>query len=68
MGWLLAAAGIFCLCGTVLNWDWFFESRKARGVVMLFGRSGARIFYGLLGTVIVVMGILLALGIIQSDR
>lgn len=67
-GLILVAAGIFAVSGAALNWDWFFNSRKARLFVSIFGRSGARFFYGLLGTVITVLGLLLTLGIIEGKR
>lgn len=54
---IIVACGIFSICGAVFNWDWYFNNRKARGVVAIFGRTGARIFYTILGVVIIVMGI-----------
>lgn len=42
-------AGIFTLLASILNWNFFFESRKARFFVKIFGRNGSRIFYGILG-------------------
>lgn len=41
--------GIFTLLASILNWNFFFESRKARFFVKIFGRNGSRIFYGILG-------------------
>lgn len=68
MGLLFAAGGIFSICGAALNWDWFLESRKARFFVNVFGRNGARVIYAVLGAVLVVVGILMALGIVSSER
>lgn len=48
-GVIIIAVGIYCLCAAVFNWNWFFNNRRARGLVNIFGRSGARIFYALLG-------------------
>lgn len=42
-------AGAFTLLASILNWNFFFESRKARFFVKIFGRNGSRIFYGILG-------------------
>ena len=67
-GLFFVAAGIFTVSGGALNWDWFFNSRKAQLVVSIFGRTGARFFYGLLGTVITVLGLLFTLGIIEGRR
>lgn len=65
-GLILIAAGIFSICGAAFDWDWFINSRKARLFVGIFGRTGARFFYGLLGAVIVLMGALITLGILKD--
>ena len=65
-GLLLVGAGIFALCGAGFDWEWFMNHHKARLFVTLFGRMGARIFYGILGLVLVVMGALLTIGAIVS--
>lgn len=67
-GLFIVAAGIFSIAGAALDWDWFINSRKARLLVSLFGRNGARIFYGLLGAVITVLGLLITLGVIEGKR
>ena len=66
MGWVFAGCGIFAICGAAFNWDWFMNHRKAQFLVRIAGRTGARIFYGVLGTTLVVMGALIGLGIIES--
>lgn len=68
MGWFIVAAGIFSICGAAFNWDWFMNHRKARFLVRVAGRTGARIFYGTLGATLAVLGTLLALGIIESTN
>ncbi len=54
---IIIACGIFSLLGAVNNWDWFFNNYKAQPFVKIIGRTGARIFYGILGAVIIVLGI-----------
>jgi hypothetical protein len=68
IGLFLLGAGIFSICGAAFDWDFFIESHKARFFVATFGRNGARVFYGILGTVIAVMGLLMALGLISAER
>ena len=51
-------AGLFSIAGAVFNWDFFFNARKARPIVNLIGRTGARIFYGVLGGFIIFCGIM----------
>ena len=56
-GLLLIFVGLFSLAGAFFDWEWFMNNRKARLFVALFGRRGARIFYGLLGLTIVAFGV-----------
>jgi small neutral amino acid transporter SnatA (MarC family) len=42
-------AGLFSIVASILNWDWFFNHRRARIFLKMFGRTGARIFYTILG-------------------
>ena len=62
------AAGIFSVCGGVFNWDWYMNLRKARTMVDLFGRNGARGFYIVLGGILVVFGVLAMTGVIDMSR
>lgn len=68
LGLLLVAVGLFAICGAALNLEWFMNHRKARFVRNVFGGFGARIFYGLLGTGLVTLGVLVAIGVIQQRR
>lgn len=45
----LLCTGLFSAAGGILNWNWFFAHPKAQLLVWLFGRTGARIFYVVLG-------------------
>ncbi len=47
-------AGGFCIAGSVFNWDFFFNTRKASGVAKVFGRTGARIFYVIIGLICII--------------
>ena len=51
---LIGAAGLFTVLGALFDWDWFMEHPKARFFTTILGRGGARMFYGLLGIVLVV--------------
>lgn len=64
LGLLFVAAGIFSICGAVFNWNWFMESRRARGLVRVAGRNGARIFYAVIGLVISTFGLLHTFGVV----
>jgi hypothetical protein len=51
-------AGAFTMSGGLFNWNWFMLSRRARLIVRIFGRGGARIFYVVLGVAILGLGLL----------
>lgn len=55
VGFLLVG-GLFSILGGWMDWDFFMENRKAKRLVALIGRKGARIFYGALGAALVVGG------------
>lgn len=57
----IACAGVFSIAGALFNWSWFMNSTRARGIVDLLGREGARIFYGLLGVSLLILSILMAM-------
>ncbi len=58
---LLATIGTFSVLGAWKNWDWFMNNRRARLVISLFGRTGARWFYALIGLLFLVgAGVLFA--------
>ena len=67
-GFLIAAAGLFTVTMAALDADWFMNNYKARVFVYLFRRTGARIFYVLLGTALVVGGFLIAFGIVGHGK
>ena len=50
-------AGIFSIVSSIFNFDFYFESRKARFFVSIFGRNGARVFYGILGLFLIILGL-----------
>lgn len=68
VGLILVAIGMFAVCGAVFDWDWFMSHRKARFFVTILTRTGARIFYALLGSGLIVVGILFAMGIAKDSN
>lgn len=68
VGLVLVAAGVFSILGGALDWGFFMNSRKARGMVRLIGHNGARGFYVVLGLVIAVLGGLITAGLIQDSN
>jgi len=50
--------GAFSLVAAVFNFNWYFESEGVMMFVRRFGRKGARIFYAVLGVVLIAGGII----------
>ena len=50
--------GLFFICAGCFNWEWFFTRGRQKRAVDWFGRQNARILYGLLGVVVILMGLL----------
>lgn len=50
---IFIALGLFSLTAAILNIDWYFKTSGAATFIKLFGRQGARIFYGLLGLALI---------------
>lgn len=56
--WLICMlGGILAITAAAGNWDWFFAHPKVRLFVNLFGRTGARIIYAVLGGFLLVPGL-----------
>jgi small neutral amino acid transporter SnatA (MarC family) len=56
--------GLFSLAGAVLDWEWFITNYRAAVFVRILGRSGARLFYALLGLSLTALGLAGAFGLI----
>ena len=68
LGLVFAAIGLFAICAAGLDWEWFMNHRKARFLVGVLGRAGARVFYAILGIGLVVLGVLVAAGILRGTE
>lgn len=50
---LFAIAGTIAVLAALFNWNWFFTAQNAQLVVRNVGRLRARLFYGLLGMILI---------------
>jgi hypothetical protein len=66
LGLIFIAGGTFSILGAVFDWEWFMNARKARFMVAILTRFGARVFYGILGLALVTFGVLYTLGIVEK--
>lgn len=54
---LFAVAGLVALLASAFNWNWFFTSQNAQLIVRNVGRARARLFYGVLGVLMIGMAV-----------
>ncbi len=54
---IFVVAGIISLLAAILDWEWFFTARNTQFVVQNVGRQRARLFYGVLGVILISMSI-----------
>ena len=54
---IFAIAGLTALLASILNWNWFFTAHNAHLIVRNVGRKRARLFYGLLGIIMIGMAV-----------
>jgi small neutral amino acid transporter SnatA (MarC family) len=57
MSTIIILSGPFIIAAAVLDWEWFFANWRAALFVKIFGRNGARAFYGLLGVLVLALGL-----------
>jgi small neutral amino acid transporter SnatA (MarC family) len=62
---LFIVVGVFVLIVSIMNWDWYFNSTKAQRLIRLIGRTGSRIFYSIIGLLLVIIGIGLITGFLK---
>jgi len=64
-GVILVLAGLFSISGAAFDWNWFMENGKVKFISkILGGRSRARIFYLVLGLVMIIFGFLGLFGVV----
>lgn len=54
---LFAVTGFISLLASILNWEWFFTAQNAQFIVKKMGRKRARLFYGIIGIVLMAMSV-----------
>ncbi|NOR89625.1 MAG: hypothetical protein GQ524_05165 [Anaerolineales bacterium] len=57
VGFILIAIGLFSFAGGLFNWNWFMNTRRARALVRSIRPVGARVFYMVLGMIVIVFGV-----------
>ena len=54
---IFVLVGLIAILASLFNWSWFFQSQNTQFIVKNVGRKQARIFYALLGTLMIATAI-----------
>lgn len=57
-GLVIVALGLFTFGGGYYQWPWFMNNHKARFVVTVLSKTGARVFYMIVGAFFIFLGVL----------
>ena len=50
---IFVVVGLLAILASLFNWDWFFQSQNMQSIVRNVGRKRARLFYALLGLLMI---------------
>ena len=50
-------AGVFFLLGAIMNWNWLCDPKGTHSAYSIFGRTGRRIAFGIVGAVLIIVGV-----------
>lgn len=54
---IFVLVGLLAILAALFNWNWFFTAHNTQFIVSNVGRSRARLFYALLGALMIATGI-----------
>ena len=54
---IFVVVGLLAILASLFNWDWFFLSQNTQFIVQNVGRKRARLFYALLGLLMIATAI-----------
>ncbi len=55
---IFISLGVFSLIAAIRNYDWYFSTHGASMFIKWFGRKGARVFYAVLGLILIFCGVM----------
>ena len=50
---IFVVVGLLAILASLFNWNWFFQSQNMQSIVRNVGRKRARLFYALLGILMI---------------
>lgn len=54
---IFVVVGLLAILASLFNWDWFFQSQNTQFIVHHVGRKQARMFYAVLGLLMIATAI-----------
>ena len=60
---LFVLVGLLALLSALFNWDWFFTAQNTQFVVANVGRKQARLFYAVIGVLMIATGVFFFLSV-----
>ena len=60
---LFVLVGLLALLAALFNWDWFFTAQNTQFVVANVGRKQARLFYAVIGVLMIATGVFFCLSV-----
>ena len=54
---IFVVVGLLAILASLFNWDWFFKAQNTQAIVRNVGRKRARLFYALLGVLMIATAI-----------
>lgn len=54
---IFVLVGLLAILASLLNWEWFFTAHNTQFIVHNVGRQRARLFYALLGLMMIATGV-----------
>ena len=54
---IFVVVGLLAILASLFNWNWFFQSQNTQAIVRNVGRNRARLFYALLGILMIATAI-----------
>lgn len=60
---IFVLVGLLAILAAIFNWDWFFTANNTQFIVNNVGRGRARLFYAVLGLMMIATGVYFFLNI-----
>ncbi len=66
VGGVAMILGSVVVSAAVFNWEWYYQLNKPRWVEEKWGRGRARVIFALIGSALIVLGGIIAIGLMSN--